>query len=70
MSSISEVIHAHVDKILNEIHTSFPAKILRYDHDQSVADCSRRSKKFRDGTALESSSPARRANSFMRPGIA
>ena len=54
MSSISEVIHAHVDKILNEIHTSFPAKILRYDHDRQVADLQPTiKKKFRDGTALD-----------------
>ena len=54
MSSISEVIHAHVDKILNEIHTSFPAKILRYDHDRQVADLQPTiKKKFRDGTVLD-----------------
>jgi hypothetical protein len=54
MSSISEVVYAHVDKILNEIHTTFPGKVLRYDHERQVADIQPTlKKKFKDGTVLD-----------------
>ena len=53
MSTINEVINSHIENALSEIHTAFPAQVLRYDAAKQCADFQPViKKKFRDDSIL------------------
>lgn len=53
MASFSDVVQAHIENAFTEIHTAFPAQVVRFDHDKQCADlqpCVK--KRFKDGSVL------------------
>ena len=53
MSTINEVINSHIENALSEIHTAFPAQVLRYDATKQCADMQPViKKKLRDDSVL------------------
>lgn len=53
MSTINEVVNSHIENALSEIHTAFPAQVLRYDAAKQCADMQPViKKKLRDNSVL------------------
>lgn len=53
MSTINDVINSHIENAMSEIHTAFPAQVLRYDASKQCADLQPViKKKFRDDSTL------------------